>query len=151
MKYYIALFILSFSVSVKAQTDKIVFEYDTAGNQVRRYLCINCPSSTGKTISTERIEKLEEDDLQKFYKEDVISYYPNPVKEELFIKWELLNDNVVSSIQIFNVNGQVLYTAANLQKTNSKTFEFNHYPSGIYLIVLNYNNNEQKTIKIVKQ
>jgi hypothetical protein len=150
MRYYITFLVLGFSLLTKAQT-KIGFEYDTSGNQIRRYLCVNCLPSTGKTADVKEIDSLEEKDLQKFFSEDVISYYPNPVREELYIKWELSNDNAVSSIQISNINGQILKKLSNLQQLNTQNLAFGEYASGIYLIVLNYSNGKQKTIKIIKQ
>ncbi|WP_254921208.1 T9SS type A sorting domain-containing protein [Flavobacterium sp. ov086] len=141
---------LGFSLLTKAQT-KIGFEYDTAGNQIRRYLCVNCPPSTGKTADVKEIDSLEEKDLQKFFSEDVISYYPNPVKEELYLKWELLNNNTISSIQVSNMNGQILKKISNLQQLNTQNLAFGEYASGLYLVVLNYSNGEQKTIKIIKR
>ena len=86
--------------------DKILFSYDNAGNQIKRELCINCPSGTGKTtnVKPKEIIALTEDDLQKFFPDDLISYYPNPVKEELYLKWELKDENLVNSIQVYGLN-----------------------------------------------
>jgi hypothetical protein len=151
MKHYLLLLLLGFSLLAKAQSDKIVFDYDAAGNQVKRYLCINCPSTTGKNTKPKEVIALKEEDLQKFFPEDVISYYPNPVKEELFLKWELANDNTVSSLQIYDLNGRSLQSYVNLEKVNVKTIPFQTYPSGTYLIILFYSSGEQKSIKIIKQ
>ncbi|WP_099711343.1 T9SS type A sorting domain-containing protein [Flavobacterium sp. 9] len=141
---------LGFSILTKAQT-KIGFEYDTAGNQIRRFLCVNCLPSTGKTADVKEIDSLQEKDLQKFFSEDVISYYPNPVKEELYLKWQLSDDNVMSSIEVINMNGQILKRMSNLEQLTTQNLAFGAYSSGIYLIVLNYSNGKQKTIKIMKQ
>lgn len=154
MKKYLFLLFLGFSLFAEAQ-DKIVFEYDGAGNQVKRFLCLssNC-TTTSKTKATKEAPKeiaaLQEEDLQKFSPEDVISYYPNPVKEELYLKWELVPDKTVSSIYLYALNGQVLKTYNNLDKTNTLNIPFFNYPTGAYLVVLFYNDGEQKTIKIVK-
>lgn len=149
MKNYILVLFLGLSLFAKAQ-DKIVFEYDDAGNQKTRYLCINCPSTTGKKAAPKEIAALQEEDLQKFSPEDVISYYPNPVKEELYLKWELVAGKTVSSIYLYALNGQILKTYNNLEKTNNLNIPFMEYPTGTYLVVLVYNDGEQKNIKIVK-
>ncbi|RUT71682.1 T9SS C-terminal target domain-containing protein [Flavobacterium cupreum] len=151
MKHYITLFVLGFSLLTNAQTNKIGFDYDAAGNQIKRYLCINCRTTTEKTTDVKEIDSLTEKDLQKFYSEDVISYYPNPVKEELYLKWEFSSDNTVSSIHVNNINGQVLKAVSNLQQLTTQTLAFAPYPSGLYLVVLNYSNGRQKTIKIIKK
>lgn len=76
-------------------SQKIRFEYDDAGNQIQRRVCLDCLAKNAQGVYKET-SQLEDSDLQKFFPEDVISYYPNPVKEELFLKWELVNSNTVS-------------------------------------------------------
>ena len=148
MKYYIALFVLGFAMLSQAQT-KIKFSYDTAGNQTSRILCVDCPPETGKQIK--EIEALVDEDLEKFSEEDVISYYPNPVKEELYLKWELTDDNYVTSIQVFSMTGQVLSTYQGTKNSNTQNILFQSYPSGVYVVLLNYKSGDPKTIKIIKQ
>ena len=105
MKQLLFLFTL-FTISVNAQTaQRIKFEYDTAGNQTRRFVCLNCLARVADSIPKE-ITELKEEDLLKFSPEDVISYYPNPVREELYLKWELVNENKVSSIEVFSINSK---------------------------------------------
>jgi hypothetical protein len=149
MKNYLLLLFLGFSLFAKAQ-DKITFDYDNAGNQIKRELCLSCNKAGYKTASPKEVAALQEEDLEKFTPEDVISYYPNPVKEELYLKWELVIDKNVSSIYLYALNGQVLKTYNNLEKTNALNIPFFNYPTGTYLVVLVYNDGEQKTIKIVK-
>jgi len=148
MKKYLLLVFLSFSLFSKAQT-KIKFSYDTAGNQVNRTLCVNCPPETGKQVK--EIEALVDEDLEKFSEEDVVSYYPNPVKEELYLKWELTDDNYVTSIQVFSMTGQVLSTYQGTKNSNTKNILFQSYPSGVYVVLINYKSGDSKTIKIIKQ
>ena len=148
MKKYLLLVFLSFSLFVKAQT-KIKFSYDTAGNQTSRTLCVNCPPETGKQVK--EIEALVDEDLEKFSEEDMVSYYPNPVKEELYLKWELTQDNYVTSIQVFSMTGQVLSTYKGSKNNNTQNILFQSYPSGVYVVLINYKSGDPKTIKIIKQ
>jgi hypothetical protein len=150
MKNYLLLLFLAFTLISNAQAqDKIIFDYDAAGNQTVRSLCISCTDPNHKT-TTKEIAALKEDDLQKFSPEDVISYYPNPVKEELYLKWELVEGKTVSSIDLYDLNGRTLKTYNDLDKTNNLNIPFFDYPRGTYLVILVYNDGEQKTIKIVK-
>ncbi len=149
MKNYLLLLFLGFSLFVKAQ-DKITFDYDNAGNQIKRELCLNCNKSNYKITAPKEITALQEEDLQKISPEDLISYYPNPVKEELYLKWEPVEGKTVSSIYLYGINGQVLKTLDNLEKTNALNIPFINYPTGIYLVVLVYIDGEQTIIKIVK-
>jgi len=131
--------------------DKVTFSYDPlTGNQINRTLCLNCPTGNSAKKAAE-IEAITDEDLLKFSTEDVISYYPNPVKEELYLKWELTNDNFVTSIQIIGINGQVLKTYHNTDNINSQNIPFQSYPSGVYIVSLTYRNGEPKTIKIIKK
>ena len=148
MKYYITLFVLGFTMLSQAQT-KIKFSYDAAGNQINRILCGNCPPEAGKQIK--EIEALVDEDLEKFSEEDVISYYPNPVKEELYLKWELTDDNYVTSIRVISMTGQILNTYQGTKINNTQNILFQSYPSGVYVVLLNYKSGDPKTIKIIKQ
>ena len=150
MKYYILLLFLGFSLMSNAQPNKIIFDYDNAGNQTIRELCLTCTKANYKTKAPKEITALQEEDLKKFSTEDVISYYPNPVKEELFLKWELVTNKTVTSIQLYDLNGRVLQNYGNLDKSNNLNIPFFNYPTGTYLVIMMYSDGEQKSIKIVK-
>ena len=97
MKKLTTLLLFGFCAFSNAQ-QKINFSYDSAGNQIVRSLCISGCNPAGKSVDeVKEVQALTDEDLLKFSKQDVISYYPNPVKEQLYLKWELINDNKVSS------------------------------------------------------
>jgi len=129
---------------------KITFGYDTAGNQINRTLCLSgCAAKPSKDVK--EIEAVTDQDLEKFFAEDVISYYPNPVKEELYLKWQLLDKNQVLSIMVYGLNGQLLRSYSQTEGTNTQNIAFQEYTRGIYMVVLNYKNGDPKTIKVIKQ
>lgn len=130
-------------IVTKAQ-DKIIFEYDSAGNQVVRRYCPNCSESKNSQDSIE-------DELLKFFPEDIISYYPNPVKNELFLKWDLVNSNYVNEIKMFDINGKLISTVSDLKNTDRTTIQFSSLPKNIYLIILVFKDGESKLIKISKE
>lgn len=134
-----------------AQTPKIVFEYDAAGNQTKRYLCLKCPSATDKSDQTKEIEALVEEKIVPFSSEEVISYYPNPVKEALYLTWKQQDHNGVNSVQVFSFLGQVLGTYAVGSGVHELNLPFQNYSGGIYIVVLYYSNGAQKSIKIIKE
>lgn len=137
------------TVLLSSAQDKLTFSYDSAGNQFLRTLCLNC--QTAKHVKDATIETITNEDLLKFSSEDLISYYPNPVKEELYLNWELTDNNAVSSIQITGITGQVLATYQNISTINSFNIPFERYPSGVYIVSLSYQNGAPKTIKIIKK
>ncbi|WP_281323481.1 T9SS type A sorting domain-containing protein [Flavobacterium aestivum] len=144
------LFFLVSCISNAQQQQKIHFEYDGAGNQTSREWCLNCLAKNSN-IAPKEIADLKEEDLQKFLPEDNFSYYPNPVKEELFLKWEISNVNSISSIRIYNLNGSLLKSYEHLNTVDKQTVPFLEYPNGVYILELTYSKGDEKTIKIIKQ
>lgn len=151
MKEIITLILFGITIFSNAQ-QKITFNYDSAGNQILRELCLSgCDPLAKPAKEVKEIEALADEDLLKFSQEDTFSYYPNPVKEELFIKWELKDDNYVNSIQVFNLTGQLLRSYQPTGRNDSQNIAFQDYPTGIYAVMLYYSNGDQKSIKIIKQ
>jgi hypothetical protein len=148
MKKLLLFFALSvFSISAKSQS-KILFEYDVAGNQIKRELCISNCAALGRTI--EDISQLQATDYIKSFPEDVISYYPNPVKEELYLKWEMKDNNKVTAIQLYSLSGQLLKSIPKLENQTNYTFPFQPYAQGNYLLLLLYSAGDPKSIQIIK-
>ncbi len=153
MKKFFFIFLATFALthfSTQAQYgSRIKFSYDSAGNQYQRALCLNC--ATSKTAQPKKMDKLEPQDLKKFNSEDVISYYPNPVQQELYLKWELVNDNKVTAIEVFSITGVLLKTFPSLESANDQIINFQEYPTGNYFLEMKYTNGEQKSIQIIKK
>jgi len=148
MKTLLTILLFGFCAFSIAQT-KLNFSYDQAGNQITRILCINCLAKSVKEIVEP--EALREDDLEKFAPEDVVSYYPNPVREELYLQWELAHDNYVTSVHVYSMTGQVLRTFQISVAANNLIIPFQQYPTGVYLVLLSYKNGGEKSIKIIKK
>lgn len=77
MKKFLLAFFCFYGLVSSAQ--QIHFEYDVAGNQILRSWCSSCESRMNKNQEKD-IAEINDSDLQKFFPEDIISYYPNPVK-----------------------------------------------------------------------
>jgi hypothetical protein len=153
MKKLLFTFFCFYGLLSNAQPNRILFQYDIAGNQIERKLCLNCLQSRNSNTNetqTEDITQLEDEDLLKFSENDVISYYPNPVREELYLKWELIDNDLVSSIDVYSITGQLVKTYKNLEKENNTILYFGGYPANTYLVMLNYKSGEQKSITIIK-
>ncbi|WP_337967776.1 T9SS type A sorting domain-containing protein [uncultured Flavobacterium sp.] len=148
MSKYLPVFFLLFYFTSNAQT-KLTFGYDAAGNQINRTLCITCVSTSAKQVK--EVEAIVEDDLLKFSPNDVISYYPNPVKEQLYLQWQLVNDNYVTTVYVYSITGQVLQTYQTNSSLNNLNIPFQQYTTGVYLVLLSYKDGGEKSIKIIKQ
>jgi Secretion system C-terminal sorting domain len=142
MKMKLLLTMLLFASLLNAQ--KINMSYDGAGNQIKRYWTLS--RAAGASYKTP--ETLKESD---FILENKISYYPNPVLEELYMNWKNDAEKWVVTIDVFNMNGQLMKTYADLNNKETATIVFQNYPEGFYSLILNYENGEKKTFKIIKK
>lgn len=130
---------------------RIKFTYDSAGNQTQRYICITGCTAKMANDSIYKTEKtLVEEDLIEDIEYEQIKYYPNPVLEELYVKWPNTIDKYVSKIELYSLNGQLLKQFDNIKNQNTISVSFYNYPEGYYNLLLIYSNGERKTLKIVK-
>ncbi|TCN53077.1 T9SS C-terminal target domain-containing protein [Flavobacterium circumlabens] len=151
MKKFLSIILFCTCFLAKAQEPTLTFTYDPlTGNQTVREFCQSCGIAKPARESKET-ETLTDEDLTKISSDNTISYYPNPVKEELFLKWELIDENQVVSIQVVEMSGQAVASYRNLNAINTQTISFRTFPTGVYLVTLSYRNGQQKTIKIIKQ
>ena len=132
----VLLFLFIFLMSIEAQSqDKIIFEYDSAGNQiVRRY----CPTCSESKNSQNNIE----DELLKFFPEDVISYYPNPVKDILYFNVT----DIVLKIEVYDIYGRILSS----NSVSENKVDLSELKTGNYMIKL-YTKNGITNTKIIKE
>ena len=144
---YILLFLIFLSGST-ANAQSISFQYDAAGNQITRTWCTSCKMALGSTPKS--VDAITEEDLEKFHPEDIVSYYPNPVQEQLYLKWTLIEDRRMSEINLYNINGQLVKSVKSLQNTDHYLFPFQTLPEGIYTLNLIYSNGKEEPIKIIK-
>jgi hypothetical protein len=146
----ILTFMLIMQFCTSYAQDKLKFFYDPiTGNQISRELCLNCPSS--KASASKEAEEISKSDLVKFQSTDSFSYYPNPVKEELFLEWQIQDNIYVSGLKVYDINGQYLQSYNKTKEDTSQNMIFKSYSAGVYIVRLDYNNGEQKTIKIIKR
>lgn len=126
---------------------RIKFNYDSAGNQTKRFICL-CAAKTDNDSIYKTPETITENDL---IKDDIISYYPNPVREELYLKWSLVQENYVSMIEVYSMTGQLMKNYSNLKELDKTAITFHDYPDGFYNLIMVYGNGDRKTLKIVKK
>lgn len=71
------------------------------------------------------------------------SYYPNPVKNELYLSYS----KDITSVKVVNILGQVMSNQSN--KATSAMIDMSTFPAGVYLIEVK-SLEESKTIKVMK-
>jgi hypothetical protein len=150
MKNLFSLIFLLFISNCIGQTmDHVVFDYDNAGNQIKRYL-IDIDPGKQSMQPVKDIEDIVNSDLIKADIYDDLKYYPNPVREELYLKWDFTEDVKVQSIALYSLSGQLIKMVKDVGNVTSYTFPFQELPQAIYNLVLNCSNGEQRSLKIVK-
>jgi Secretion system C-terminal sorting domain len=127
--------------------NSIKFDYDTAGNQKKRSMIYLARVSNPNTDdnSKETPKYVETGDY-----EDVL-YYPNPVKQELNVKWVEKAEQDMQRMELYDLNGRLMHSFPNQSAVDTAVINFDNYPSGIYSLVLVYAGGGNKTLKIVKQ
>lgn len=145
------LFFIFFTMHLSAQQHRITFEYDLAGNQIKRNVCFGCSARIAKNNETETKKSEKETDTKPVVESnDYIKYFPNPVVEELNISWEMLKTAQIVELKIFNSSG-VLVFSKNVKKETTTIVSFQSYPQGMYFVELLHNNGHINTIKIIKK
>lgn len=129
--------------------DHILFEYDTAGNQIKRYTIDINPGRISNQVVKD-IENLKSEDLITSDIYNDISYYPNPVKETLYVKWNNKLDEYVTSVSLFSISGQSVKNFTNLKNIETLNVSFDSLPQGLYTLSFEYSSGKQKTLKIIK-
>ncbi|WP_326370114.1 T9SS type A sorting domain-containing protein [Flavobacterium sp. SUN046] len=149
MKMRLLLVVVVFTNYLYSQNyPKLSFTYDLSGNQTSRIYCANCSTVSGK--HTVNYANLTANDLEQFSTNDELSYYPNPVKEELFLKWKIKEGNTVNEIQLLTLNGTFIKEINNLSALDQCVISFSDVPQGMYLLNLLYADSRIESIKIVK-
>lgn len=137
---FLVLLFLVFGYSSFGQLT--TFSYDAAGNQIAAY--VEIPIASPFKMSNPPVLQ-----SNPIYKD--VKYYPNPVKSELYMEWQTIDNNNLSNISIYNIEGALLKRYKDLNTVNNYTLSFQEYPQGIYFVEFLYSNGEQKTFKIIKQ
>jgi Secretion system C-terminal sorting domain len=150
MKQFFSLLFISCSLFSLSQT-KITFQYDEAGNNERRYIVINAARTSAPQEAVRDVKALTEKDLIINEEFNDISYYPNPVKEELFVKWRKTTTSYVIKAEVYNLNGALATVFTNLSQQESQNISFLSLPVGLYHVILTYKDGTSKILKIAKK
>ncbi|WP_347066784.1 T9SS type A sorting domain-containing protein [Flavobacterium sp. WV_118_3] len=133
------------SIDTKAQT--LHFSYDTAGNQITRELI--CKECIG--VVEPGVNRIARPDTIPPKPKEQLQYYPNPVIDELYLKWSSVDNKLPVSIALYSINGQHIRTFSNLERQSGFKIPFSGCPSGIYSLIINYTNGEQQALTIIKK
>ncbi len=134
-----------FSFSTLKAQSKLIFTYDTAGNQIQYKYCEGSDCDENKSTVEETIAEvpLEEINTASF------SVYPNPAHDRIFAKWDQNTDQKLQRVEIVDMMGKLL--SGELIATNQGaelTLEI--LPAGIYFVRFLFDDTTVITKKILK-
>ncbi len=127
-------------VIFKIKTKESLITGNTIQNQASIYFDYNSPIITN-IASTEVIDNLGVSD---FMFSDNVSFYPNPSKDYIYLKSK--NNIQILSIEIYNMNGQILLAFPNVK---SEKIDISELSNGSYILKVNSNKGGSNT-KFIK-
>ena len=131
----LTLFMCATNLYAQQEPPPLYLEYDKAGNQiVSDLVCVNCPEDEG-----------EKQHL------DALTYYPNPLAEELYLNWKNTETAYVTTIRVYSLNGKQLASKDNLELQTELRLNFGDKNAGIYIIEVLSNDGSTNTFKIIKK
>ena len=156
MKHFLKVLLLLSGYCCYSQSDygNVEFRYDIAGNQIKRQLiCVNCdtPLRMANPGPVTAMDSVTDQDLTKSLEYKNVSYYPNPVLEQLYVKWNNDQNLYVNAIEVYSMAGQIVVSKENLKDQDHSIVEFQKMAQGIYNVILVYSNGERKDLKVIKK
>lgn len=128
--------------------DKIIFDYDTAGNQIFRGIVIEMQDTSIQSINS--IEGESETQQSFGYEETKLRYYPNPVKTQLQVEWNK-TFKAVDYMMLHTSSFQKLAEIRNLSQDEHTSITFDHLPTGSYYLSVYYMDGTKETVTILKR
>lgn len=141
-QHYLILCFLSLSVT--AQSQKIEYAYDYAGNRISRTVVVLPPSQVKKHTDDTIPPKPVEEKLGI----RTIKIYPNPTKGMLAV--EIMGGDENDAIEIQLISGQGIRLQTLKPATEKTPVDMRNYPTGWYILRI-VAGKEIKEMKIVKQ
>lgn len=129
---------------------KLIFSYDTAGNQILRdRVCGTCGKENSvkildSLIASDFSEKLDETDVYN------IRAFPNPVKHILNLELEGQSAFHFNTIQLFTMDGKMILDLSLGKPQQRYQLYLDKYPHGLYLVKIRASDGESRIFKIIK-
>lgn len=150
MKTKLLIALALFFGYVAIAQDKLVFSYDTAGNQIlRNRVCLTCLQAVMPSAIDSIPIVAEEVSLEEFGTFKMMAY-PNPVTDQLYVEWEEHPEKRPNQLLLFTLDGRKVMDTPLSARYGSYGVEFNRYPPGGYLLLVLYENGTKESFKIIK-
>ena len=145
----IVTIITAFLVATSTFGAKTSYDYDKAGNRIKRWLIVE--EVVNMTEMTFRMSESEETtEVENEIKDDdvSISVYPNPTIGVVNVDIPAIDESGSNTLFLYDAKGETVLSRKRLR--NSNTIDFMNTPNGIYILKLNINGAE-KSYKVIKK
>lgn len=130
--------------------DKLVFGYDTAGNQtLRNRVCLTCLKAVLPDVLDSVPIVAEEATLEDFGTFRMMAF-PNPVTDMLQVEWDEHPQKKPVKLILFTLEGRKVTETALSGNRGLFEVEFSRHPPGGYLMLVLYENGTKESFKIIK-
>jgi hypothetical protein len=128
---------------------KISYDYDKAGNRIKRWLVVEEITNTTEA-EFRTSEKAEDAGAENEMRSDdvSVSVYPNPTIGVVTVDIPALDESGSNTLHLYDAKGETVLSRKRLM--NSNTIDFMNTPSGVYILKLNLGGSE-KSYKIIKK
>lgn len=133
----------------QAVPERIVFEYDQAGNQIYRGIVIDLTPPSNRSLLSNVEESQTATDVFG-YEESKLKYYPNPVQHVLYVEWDRMYKEVIS-ISLYTSNYQMIKQIDHLSFESQTQLYFDQLPKGSYFMVVSYQDGTKENVTIIKR
>ncbi|MCF6182719.1 T9SS type A sorting domain-containing protein [Lutibacter sp.] len=131
-----------FIFEVSNSQSKLLFSYDTAGNQNQRFYCevgpCNPPIPSAK--SDEIIKEITKSDNANTidnndFSDSHINMYPNPTNNSVFISFQNSPLSSIKQLKVFNVYSTLVKTISINKDVSNLEFDLSNQSAGVYFFV----------------
>lgn len=126
----------------------IYFNYDSAGNQTRKYYKV--VGTVAKKEREEIIEEITDKDLNEEENLSQLAYYPNPIEGELILNWSTSINSRIASIEVYSIDARLIHSYKP-KDTGEYRIPFNSYTSGIYIVKALFDSGKKDIFKVLKK
>lgn len=143
-KLFLVFLLLTSLVGLKSQ--KLIFEYETGGNQIIRQYCASCAPANKFVTKASVIDNGEFP--PSTYQ---VKIYPNPTKDKANLVWSPELGDMIQKVEYVAYNFTQYREIPFNKRENRVTLDLSDQPIGMYVVIFHLNTGEKLTYKVLKQ
>ncbi len=126
---------------------KLIFQYDTAGNQIQYKYCKGSDCDLNKSAGeTEIVKETSVDDEVLL---DSFSLFPNPTQKDISVKWNSASKRQLEKVHLIDFSGKLLPANIKLMGDGAE-LHLDQLPAGVYFARFQFDDATIITKKILK-